>query len=310
QDSRTWFPGPFNQALLARVLYSLERDEEAWTVLDEALRQFPANSWTRRARAHRSAVEGDLAQAHALALGIESPPDVRFGLRTAALFDAVQGRVAEAATHLRLSAGDTVAAVKEIDDFLAGQPADSVAAWGQPALLMARFFARANRPQRASEFLAAYEDALPPALAKHDPWLLRQARAALALATGDPDRAIDELRSGHPYLPRNEWFEEPLLPLDSRPELARAFEQAGQADSAIAVYLRYLDTRALFRAEVDAFELAAVYDRLAALHQARRDFARAAGYHRALARLWHAADPPLRQRADAAMRRAVALERS
>ncbi|MGH7446975.1 MAG: tetratricopeptide repeat protein, partial [Longimicrobiales bacterium] len=101
QDSRTWFPGPFNQAVLARVLYSLERDEEAWTVLDEALRQFPANSWTRRARAHRSAVEGDLAQAHALALGIESPPDVRFGLRTAALFDAVQGRVAEAATHLR-----------------------------------------------------------------------------------------------------------------------------------------------------------------------------------------------------------------
>ncbi|MGH7476437.1 MAG: BTAD domain-containing putative transcriptional regulator [Longimicrobiales bacterium] len=336
QDSRTWFPGPFNQALLARVLYSLDRAEEAWTVLDEALRQFPANSWTRSARAHRSAVEGDLTEAHALALGIESPPDVRFGLRTAALFDAVQGRVAEAATHLRelrselldaqligaafgataalaqlrLIAGDTVAAVKEIDDFLAGQPADSVAAWGQPALLLARFFARANRPQRASEFLAAYEDALPPALASHDPWLLRQARAALALATRDPQRAIDELRSGHPYLPRNEWFEEPLLPLDSRPELARAFEQAGQADSAIVVYVRYLDTRALFRAEVDAFELAGVYDRLAALHEARRDFARAAGYHRALARLWHAADPPLRQRADAAMRRAATLERS
>jgi DNA-binding SARP family transcriptional activator/tetratricopeptide (TPR) repeat protein len=334
QDSRTWFPGPFNQTLLARVLYSLERDEEAWTVLEEALRQFPANSWTWTARAHRFAVAGDFAQAHALALGIESPPAVRFGLRTAALFDAAQGRVAEAATHLRelrsellnakligaafsataalaqlqLIAGDTAAAVQEIDAFLAGQPPDSVAVWGQPALLMTRFFARANQPQRAGEFLADYEAARPAGLARHDPWLLRQARAALALANRDPERAIDELRSGHPYLPRNEWFEEQLLPFDSRPELARAFAQAGQSDSAIAVYVRYLDTRALFRAEVDAFELATVYDGLAALHETRREFARAAGYHRALGRLWQAADPPLRRRAAAAMRRAAVLE--
>jgi tetratricopeptide (TPR) repeat protein len=116
------------------------------------------------------------------------------------------------------------------------------------------------------------------------------------------------LRTGHPYLPRNEWFEDPLLPLDARPELARAFEHLGQADSAIAVYERYLDARALFRAEIDAFELAITYERLAALYEQRGDRVRAAGFHRALARLWHSADAPLRHRADAARRRAAALE--
>jgi tetratricopeptide (TPR) repeat protein len=265
---------------------------------------------------------------------MQQPPSVRFGLRTAALFDALQGHFAEAAAHLRelrsellatqltgaafsataalaqleLIAGDTVAAVREIDDFLAGQPADSIATWGQPALLIARFMAYAGRPERARALLAAYESALPPELARHDPWLLRQARAALAIATGDAQEAVAMLRTGYPYLPRNEWFEDPLLPLDARPELARAFEHVGQADSAIAVYERYLDARALFRAEIDAFELAITYEHLAALYEQRGDRVRAAELHRSLARLWHSADPPLRHRADAALRRAAAIE--
>jgi DNA-binding SARP family transcriptional activator len=334
QESRTWFPGPFNQALLARVLVSLDRDDDAGTVLAEALRQFPANAWTLSAQVHRTYDEGDVEQAHALALRMQQPPSVRFGLRTAALFDALQGHFAEAAVHLRelrsellttqltaaafsataalaqleLIAGDTVAALREVDDFLAGQPADSIATWGQPALLIARFMAHAGQPERARALLAAYERALPSELARHDPWLLRQTRAALAIATGDAQEAIAVLRTGHPYLPRNEWFEDPLLPLDARPELARAFEHLGQADSAIAIYERYLDARALFRAEIDAFELAITYERLAALYEQRGDRVRAAEHHRALARLWHSADAPLRHRADAALRRAAAIE--
>lgn len=334
QESRTWFPGPFNQALLVRVLYSLGREAEARAVLAEATDRFPDNSWPKIARAHLAAAAGDYTQAHTLALRIDAPPDVPFAIRTAALFDAVQGRFTEAASHLRdlqaqllearltgaafeaaaaaaqlrLIAGDTLEAVREVEELVARQPLDSVGAWGQPALLMARFFARANQPQRATEFLAAYEKSLPRALAKADPWPLRQARAALALANRDPNRAVAELRPRHLNLPRNDWFEEPLIPLDSRPELARAWEKAGQPDSAIAVYERYVGARALFRAEMDAFELAGAYERLAVLHETRNNLARAADYHRRMAALWHAADPQLRQRADAAMRRAVSLE--
>jgi DNA-binding SARP family transcriptional activator len=334
QESRAWFPGPFNQTFLVRVLYSLERDAEAKAVLAEATDRFPDNPWPKTARAHLAATAGDYAQAHTLALRIDAPPDVPFAIRTAALFDAVQGRFTEATSHLRdlqarlleerligaafgaaaaaaqlrLIAGDTLEAVREVEEFVAGQPLDSVGAWGQPALLMARFFAQANQPQRATQFLTAYERSLPRALAKSDPWLLRQARAAIALVNHDPDRAVALLRPRHLYLPRNEWFEEPLIAVDSRPELARAWEQAGQPDSAIAVYERYVGARALFRAEMDAFELARAYDRLAVLHENRNDLARAAYYHRKLAALWRAADAEVRQRADVAMRRAVSLE--
>jgi DNA-binding SARP family transcriptional activator len=334
QESRAWFPGPFNQTLLVRVLYSLERDAEAKAVLAEATGRFPDNPWPKTARAHLAAAAGDYPQAHTLALRIDTPADIPFAMRTAALFDAVQGRFTEATSHLRelqaqllqarligaafgaaaaaaqlrLIAGDTLEAVREVEEFVAGQPLDSVGGWGQPALLMARFFAQANQPQRATEFLSAYERSLPPALAKADPWLLRQARAALALANHDPDRAVALLRPRHLYLPRHDWFEEPLIPVDSRPELARAWEQAGQPDSAIAVYERYLGARALFRAEMDAFELARAYERLAVLHENRNDLARAAHYHRKLATLWRGADAQVRQRSDAAMRRAVSLE--
>jgi hypothetical protein len=165
---------------------------------------------------------------------------------------------------------------------------------------MARFFAQANQPQRATDFLAAYERFLPRALAKTNPWMLRHARADLALANHDPQRALAELRPRHLNVSRNEWFEEPLIPVDSRPELARAWEQAGQPDSAITVYERYVGSRALFRAELDAFELARAYGRLAVLHERRNDFGRAADYRRRLAHLWRAADAPLRQRAASA----------
>ncbi len=326
QESRTWFPGPFNQSYLVRVLYSLGRDAEAEAVLAEASDRFPDNAWPKTTRAHLAAARGDYTRAHALALRIDAPSDIPFALRTAALFDAVQGRFTEAASHLhelqaqlverqltgaafgaaaaaaqlRLVAGDTLGAVREAEGLVAGQPADSLGVWGQPALLMARFFAQAKQPQRATDLLAAYERFLPRALAKTNPWMLRQARADLALANHDPQRALAELRPRHLNVSRHEWFEELLIPVDSRPQLARAWEQAGQPDSAIAVYERYVGSRALFRAELDAFELARAYGRLAVLHERRNDFGRAADYRRRLAHLWRAADAPLRHRAASA----------
>ena len=334
QESRTWFPGPFNQAMLVRVLYSLGKDAQTEAVLAEAEERFPDNAWPKTARAHLAAAAGDYARAHALALRIDAPSEVPFALRTAALFDAVQGRFTEAASHLReleaqllerqligpafeagvaaarlrMISGDTAGAMSDADELVATHSLDSLGSWGQPALLMARFFGQANRPQRAAEFLAAYERALPPALARTNQWMLRQARAAVALAAHDPQRAVAELRPRHLSARGPQWFEDPLIAVDSRAELARAWEEAGQPDSAIAVYERFIGARALFRAELDAFELARAYDRLAVLNERRNDFARAADYHRRLFELWRQGDAPLRRRADEALRRAMSLE--
>lgn len=334
QESRTWFPGPFNQAMLVRALYSSGKDTEAEAVLAEAEERFPDNGWPKTARAHLAAAAGDYARAHALALRIDAPSEVPFALRTAALFDAVQGRFTEAVSHLRelearlrerqligaafvagaaaarlrMISGDTAGAMSDVEALIAANSLDSLASWGQPALLMARFFGQANQPQRAAEFLAAYERALPPALAKTNQWMLRQARAAIALAKHDPQRALAELRPRHLIARGHQWFEDPLIAVDSRAELARAWEEAGQPDSAIAVYERFVGARALFRAELDAFELARAYDRLALLNERRNNLRRAADYHRRLSELWRRADAPLRQRADGALRRAMSLE--
>lgn len=318
QESRTWFPGPFNQAMLVRVLYSLGKDAEAEAVLAEAEEHFPDNAWPKTARAHLAAAAGDYARAHALALRIDAPSEVPFALRTAALFDAVQGRFTEAVSHLReleaqllerqligaafeagaaaarlrMISGDTAGAMSDVEELIAAHSLDSLGSWGQPALLMARFFGQANQPQRAAEFLAAYERALPPALAKTNQWMVRQARAAIALAKDDPQRALAELRPRHLTARGQPWFEDPLIAVDSRPELARAWEVAGQPDSAIAVYERYVGARALFRTEIDAFELARAYARLVVLHERQNDVARAAEYRRRLSSLRREADAP------------------
>jgi hypothetical protein len=178
--------------------------------------------------------------------------------------------------------GDTAGAMGDVEALITAHSLDSLASWGQPALLMARFFGQANQPRRAAELLAAYERALPPALTKTNQWMLRQARAAAALATHDPERALAELRPRHVIARGAQWFEDPLIPVGSRPELARAWEEAGQIDSAIAVYERYVGERALFRAELDAFEIERAYQRLAVLHQQRNDVVRAGEYRRRL----------------------------
>jgi DNA-binding SARP family transcriptional activator len=332
-ESRTWYPGPFNQALLARVLYTKGRESELNDVLVEAQQRFPRHPWLETARAHLSAAAGDFTLAHERAMRIDTRPAIPFGLRTAALFDAVQGRVSEATGHLRelrtellahgftapasrvawaaarlqLLAGDTAAANREIGEFLKEQPLESLAAAGQPALLMAHFYAQSGQLERARDLLHEHTELAAPELRSVDDWLLRRARAEVMIASGKPSAALGELRPRFLHVWRHEWFEEPFMPVANRPELARAYDMAGQADSAIVIFERYLNTRALYRAELDAFELAHAYQRLAALYEARSNFTRAAEYYRLLAQLWSNADPSMRRLAEEAQLRAEEL---
>lgn len=91
---------------------------------------------------------------------------------------------------------------------------------------------------------------------------LRCQRSSCIIECADAGARARRVREKSPRFPP---------PVDSRPELARAWEAAGEPDSAIAVYERYVGARALFRAELDAFELARAYDRLAALHERRNN---------------------------------------
>jgi tetratricopeptide (TPR) repeat protein len=102
-------------------------------------------------------------------------------------------------------------------------------------------------------------------------------------------------------------FPDELIPVYDHPALARVYDALGSRDSAIAVYERYLRVRALNRTTLDAYELGSALERLAVLHEAHGDTARAAEYYARLAALWRDADAPLRRRAASAAQRAHSL---
>ena len=82
-----------------------------------------------------------------------------------------------------------------------------------------------------------------------------------------------------------------------------AFDQAGQPDSAIAYYERYLAPRQNWRTYVDGSWRAWTLERLGQLYDEMGDLEQAAGYYGAFVELWAEADPELQPRVQAAQAR-------
>ena len=99
-----------------------------------------------------------------------------------------------------------------------------------------------------------------------------------------------------------------FCPTCSLPDLARAYDLAGQADSAIAVYERYLSTPWSEWWESDGEFTVTTYRRLGQLYEQRGDRPRAIAAYRKVAELWSHADAELQPEVDSARRRVVALE--
>lgn len=90
--------------------------------------------------------------------------------------------------------------------------------------------------------------------------------------------------------------------------LARAFDAAGQADSARVHYRRFLDSShwlALFPAHL--WHLASSLERLAELEEEAGDPEAAATLYAEFVSLWEDADPELQPRVDEAQRRLEAI---
>jgi tetratricopeptide (TPR) repeat protein len=136
-------------------------------------------------------------------------------------------------------------------------------------------------------------------------------RAALHLAEDEPEQAVRELRQAARSAPlRVGMFDDAFVSVADHPDLARAYDRLGSADSAIAVYERYLAARSLNRSLLDAFELAPALERLAQLYEARGDYRRASAALLRFADQWREADINLRPRMLQAERRADALGRA
>ena len=128
----------------------------------------------------------------------------------------------------------------------------------------------------------------------------------IALAAGKPRDAIAEFRRGdigYDGAPADECA--PCLPFD----LARAYDAAGQADSAAVMFERYLATPLWNKATptMDPIRVPAIRERLGQLYESMGKTDKAVENYRAFIELWKNADPELQPRVADARKRLARL---
>lgn len=259
---------------------------------DEGLSPF----WPRQTSAQLgalAAVEGRLGEAEARYREAMTLAEGR-GLRRQALVYAT--RLARLDLWVRNDPGRAIAT---LEDALRLHPLDDLEPLDRPSLELAEVFAAAGDAARAQALLSAFESDVESSLRGREQQIgLDRARGALALARGEWAEAIERTRAS----------DAGTCVLCALPQLAVAYERAGQADSAIAVYERYLEVPYLWRVrDTDGWFLARTHERLAALYEARGEPEASSPHLGMLVELWDRADDELQARVADARRR---LERA
>ncbi len=175
------------------------------------------------------------------------------------------------------------AARRTADEALRRHPLAAIPPEDRPYLGLAWFYAEAGRPDRAKQLLAEYDAAVPEAVRRGKPFR-HGAAAALAFAEGRVQDALRGYRA---------WYDEDSCAVCGLYELARAYERAGERDSALAVYERAITTPGLLRAFEESATLGPTYKRLGELYEEGGDKARARDYYNRFVDLWKDADAEL-----------------
>jgi tetratricopeptide (TPR) repeat protein len=211
--------------------------------------------------------------------------------------------------------GDTARALETIRRALEEHPLESIEPVGRPYPGLAAFYAFVAEPERARELLEEWEAIVPQNLRGLQEVPRRLGWASVAMAEGRAEDALAVLRFAQ---------ERDRCPICQLPLFGRLHESLGQADSALAVYERYVTTpyaerclttpylrRALggvsAAAGFDPYWLPVVYERLGDMYEQRGDAAKAIHYYGKLVELWKDADPELQPRVQAARRAMEAL---
>jgi tetratricopeptide (TPR) repeat protein len=171
--------------------------------------------------------------------------------------------------------------LSRVERALARFPLDSMQPLDRPYVELAQFYARAEKPARARELLAAYRREAPERLQVDERAALGLATAYTSLAEGKAQEAIREFQAADTGQCR----------ACALPGLARAFQAAGNPDSAAAVLERYLAVPDDDRALVDPLERAGALARLGELYEQRGDTANAVKRNAEFLALWKDADP-------------------
>ncbi|HEX5438947.1 MAG TPA: protein kinase [Gemmatimonadaceae bacterium] len=295
-------------------------------VLDRTEARFPGFHNAELAEIYLTAARQDWGEAERRArarLVRSSADDSIDGLETLAGIVMTRGRLAEAERYSRQVLGlsarlgsptryyssalriayldlgyrhDPAAALGVVDTALARFPLDSIQEGDRPYDALARFFAAAGRPARAREIVTRAERTHLGRIRGLTPerrWSL----GVIDMADGRLPEAAAELRQAAATI---------VCSICALPDLARAYDTAGNADSAIVAYERYLGTSWKWRFEPDAVELGWATKRLGELYEQRGDTAKAGDAYARLIQLWRGADPALQPVVSDARRRLAA----
>ena len=301
-------------------LHWLGQRDSARAIIDVLEQKVPGQPWVPRMRAGMSAAEWDYEGAQAeldILMRSGSTSGRRWALADQAAVDQAHGRLTlaerrwqdsrpaenllgiamwRAWTELQVRQ-QRVSAARIMDDALAAAGAIDTVDGG---LDRAVFYAVAGRPEDARLWLAAerrvsnrYSSRPAPLRAGEDGWfegLVAYGEGRFADAVSSLQQAERDYSSFYPgFGPR-------LLSWD----LARAFDRAGAADSAIVRYELALEYGDILEIHRQAREYPLTLIRLAERHDERGDLERAAGYYGRFTDLWADADPDLQPRVEAA----------
>ena len=167
---------------------------------------------------------------------------------------------------------------------LARHPLDGLPALDRPYSQLAIAYLRAGKPDQARKLWREYQDAVTPTL--------REGDVAYPLAEGmmaEADHRMDAAATIY-----QAWYQRSgLCGVCGLFDLARLADQAGRADSALALYERAFAVTNYNRYNVDAVQLPPALKRAGELYEAKGDRAKATRAYQRFVDLWKDADPAL-----------------
>jgi tetratricopeptide (TPR) repeat protein len=192
---------------------------------------------------------------------------------------------------------DRASAARQVDATLAASPVASLDAANRPYPALVRALAFAGRVDAAKSALAEFDKTRRGMTLLADAPQRAQMAGDIAMAERRYDAAAAAYREAAP----------PNTPWSRLPDLARAYDLGGHADSATAAYARYAAGTEPGRLPTDAIYLGPSLKRLGELYEAKGDRDNAAREYARFVELWKNADPELQGSVTDAKARLVKL---
>ena len=197
--------------------------------------------------------------------------------------------------------GDTARARATLDRALVAFPLDSLEPIERPFDQLVELYSMVGAVGKAKETLAAFDRRRTDAGLLEDEESRHAMLGHIALAEKRYDDAVRDYRAANAN----------RCGVCFNTEIARAYDLAGNADSAIAVLDRYISTATdpIDRIIEDGFSLAGSHKRLAELYDARGDRVNAMSHYTRFIELWKNADSDLQPHVAKARERLTQLQR-